>query len=110
MLPGFHTSRYTAREEQEMTGDSVRDDDSVQVAARNVLMGAAPERDADLDILWRQLDPIFQVAPDIHEGDRVIMDAGAYRYVRFNHRVLRAFWIAGLRHGKVTAPLPKPPL
>ena len=23
------------------------------------------------------------------------MDAGAYRYVRFNHRALRAFWIAG---------------
>jgi hypothetical protein len=78
-----------------MTGDSVRDDDSVQVVARNVLKGAAPERDVDLDGLWRELDARFQVAPDIHEGERIIMDAGAYRYVRFNHRVMRAFWIAG---------------
>jgi hypothetical protein len=78
-----------------MTADSLRDDDSIQVAARNVLMGAAPERNADLDNMWRELDPRFQLAPDFHEGDRVIMDAGAYRYVRFNHRVMRAFWIAG---------------
>lgn len=78
-----------------MTGESVRDDESVQVAARNALMGAAPERSADLDDMWRDLDPRFQVAPDVHEGERVIMDAGAYRYVRFNHRVMRAFWIAG---------------
>ena len=77
-----------------MTGNGVRDDDSVQVAARNVLMGAAPERHADLDDMWQELDPRFQVAPDIHEGQRIIMDAGADRYVRFNNRVLRAFWIA----------------
>lgn len=78
-----------------MTADSLRDDDSIQVAARNVLMGAAPERNADLDNMWGELDARFQLAPDFHEGDRVIMDAGAYRYVRFNHRVMRAFWIAG---------------
>ena len=77
-----------------MTDKGVRDDHSIQVAARNVLRGGAPERDADLDDMWRELDPQFQLAPNLHGGQRIIMDAGAYRYVRFNHRVLRAFWIA----------------
>jgi hypothetical protein len=31
---------------------------------------------------------------DIHEGERFILDAGCYRDVRFNHRVVRAFWLA----------------
>lgn len=75
--------------------DDIRDDDGVQAAARNVLMGAAPEREIDLDNVFLNLDPRFQLAPDIHLGERVIMDAGAYRYVRFNHRVMRAFWVAG---------------
>ena len=36
-----------------MTDKGVRDDHSIQVAARNVLRGGAPERDADLDDMWR---------------------------------------------------------
>jgi hypothetical protein len=80
--------------EPEMIDKGVRDDDSVQVAARNVLRGGAPERDADLDDMWRELDPKFQLAPNLDGVQPIIMDAGAYRYVRFNHRVLRAFWIA----------------
>jgi hypothetical protein len=39
--------------------------------------------------------PKFQLTEDVHDGRRVIMEAGAYRLVRYNHRVLRAFWIAG---------------
>ncbi|RAZ89056.1 hypothetical protein DPM33_18945 [Mesorhizobium hawassense] len=78
-----------------MTQDDIRDDDDVQQAARNVLMGCAPERKTALDDMWQELNPKFQLAPDLHQGERIIMDAGAYRYVRFNHRVMRAFWIAG---------------
>jgi hypothetical protein len=78
-----------------MTDSEVREDDSIQDAARNVLMGGAPERKTALDEIWRELDPKFRLAPDVHEGERIIMDAGAYRYVRFNHRIMRAFWIAG---------------
>lgn len=77
-----------------MTADDVRDDQSVQSAVRNLFMGSAPEREDDLAAMWQELEPIFQITPDLHEGDRIIMDAGAYRYVRFNHRILRAFWIA----------------
>jgi hypothetical protein len=78
-----------------MSENEVRDDSSVQTAVRNLFIGSAPERESELAEMWKELDLIFQLTPDIHEGDRIIMDAGAYRYVRFNHRVLRAFWIAG---------------
>jgi hypothetical protein len=77
-----------------MTAEGVGDDHSVQAAVRNLFLDSAPEREADLAAMWQELQPKFQIAPDLHEGNRLIMDAGAYRYVRFNHRVLRAFWIA----------------
>jgi len=44
--------------------------------------------------LWKLLNPKFQIVPDQHEGERIILDAGAYRYVRFNHRAVRAFWLS----------------
>jgi hypothetical protein len=78
-----------------MSVNGVRDDSTVQTAVRNLFVGSAPERESDLIEMWKDLDLKFQLTPDIHEGDRIIMDAGAYQYVRFNHRVLRAFWIAG---------------
>jgi hypothetical protein len=77
-----------------MTDERFRDDDAVQTAVRNLFIGSAPERRADLAAIWQELEPKFQIAPDLCGGDRIIMDAGAYRYVRFNNRVLRAFWIA----------------
>ncbi|WP_369721320.1 phage exclusion protein Lit family protein [Bradyrhizobium sp. LLZ17] len=78
-----------------MSENEVRDDHSLQTAVRDLFIGSAPERESDLVGMWKELDLIFQLTPDMHEGDRIIMDAGAYRYIRFNHRVLRAFWIGG---------------
>jgi hypothetical protein len=40
------------------------------------------------------LEPLFQLTHDTHDGERFMMKAGMDRYVRFNHRVVRAFWIA----------------
>ncbi len=77
-----------------MPENGVRDDPSLQTAVRDLFIGSAPERESDLIEMWKELDLKFQLTADVHEGDRIIMDAGAYRYVRFNHRVLRAFWIA----------------
>lgn len=74
--------------------EEVRTDQDVQFAARALFDGCAPERRQDIDALWVSFRPIFQFAPDIHQGKRFILDAGAYRYIRFNHRVLRAFWLA----------------
>jgi hypothetical protein len=72
---------------------ALRQDESVQDAIKLLFLGCAPEREAELRQLWETLNPLFQVAGEIHEGDRFIFDAGAYRYVRFNHRAVRAFWL-----------------
>lgn len=73
---------------------NVRDDEQVRTAVRNALLGSAPEREAELTTLWEMLEPRFQLTGDTHEGERLVMEAGMYRYVRFNHRIVRAFWIA----------------
>ncbi|WP_057460735.1 phage exclusion protein Lit family protein [Pseudovibrio sp. POLY-S9] len=73
--------------------DKARQDETVQQAIRDLFIGSIPERGEELTSLWNELDPVFQLVPDIHEDERVIMDAGAFRFVRFNHRVVRSFWI-----------------
>lgn len=78
-----------------MSNQNYRDDATVQTAIRNLFAGSAPERPTDLDQLWQLLGPRFQLTGDVHEGERFVMEAGAYRYVRFNHRAVRAFWLAG---------------
>jgi hypothetical protein len=72
----------------------LREDEEVKAAVRNALLGSAPEREPELICLWNVLEPRFQLTADTHDGERLIMEAGMYRYVRFNHRVVRAFWIA----------------
>lgn len=72
-----------------------REDEQVKTAVRNILLGSAPERESELDSLWSILEPRFQLTADTHEGSRLVMEAGMYRFVRFNHRIVRAFWIAG---------------
>jgi hypothetical protein len=78
-----------------MTDTMLRSDTMVQEAAKQLFVGSAPERANDLADMWLDLEPLFQLTDDVHTDGRIIMDAGAYRYVRFNHRALRAFWIAG---------------
>lgn len=78
-----------------MTDIELRSDIHVQDAVKQLFIGGAPERSADLANMWLDLEPLFQLADDVHPDGRIIMDAGAYRYVRFNHRALRSFWIAG---------------
>ncbi|KAB2758410.1 phage exclusion protein Lit family protein [Brucella anthropi] len=75
-----------------MTGE-VRQDETVQQAIRNLFLGSVPERAGELSSLWGQLAFVFQFLPDVHEDGRIIMDAGLFRFVRFNHRVVRSFWI-----------------
>jgi hypothetical protein len=77
------------------SNEAIRDDNTVQVAVRDLFLGCAQERASELADMWLELDLRFQLTPGFHEGKCLIMDAGAYRYVRFNHRIVRAFWIAG---------------
>lgn len=71
-----------------------QNDESVQEAARNLFCGVAPERTAELEMLWKTYRPRFNLLLDDGPDGRFVMDAGAYRDVRFNHRSLRAFWLA----------------
>ena len=71
-----------------------RNDEVIQTAARNLFEGAAPERLDELKSLWDKYHPRFNVLPDAGEEGDFIFDAGTYRDVRFNHRVMRAFWVS----------------
>lgn len=77
-----------------METETVRNDEYVQTAVHALFEGVAPERTAELKDLWEKYSPRFNVLEDITRDGRFIMDAGAYREVRFNHRALRAFWVA----------------
>jgi hypothetical protein len=71
----------------------MRNDSLVQEAAMNLFLGCAPERRTDLANFWQELDPEFQVHDDNHSDGPFIFDAGCYRYVRFNPRAMRLFWL-----------------
>lgn len=89
----------------------MRNDSVVQDAAKALFLGCAPERKSDLDELWRTLRPEFQVHEDNHADGDFIFDAGAYRYVRFNPRAMRLFWLGAfiLWEAFRTAPGPGEP-
>lgn len=71
-----------------------RNDREVQDAAKNLFLGVAPERETELAELWQRFNPRFNILPDDGPEGQFVMDAGAFRDVRFNHRALRAFWVA----------------
>ena len=75
-----------------MTLDT-REDIQEQEAIQNLFSGSVPERENELSQLISDLQIVFQMLPDEHPDGRVIMDAGLYKFVRFNHRVVRSFWI-----------------
>lgn len=69
---------------------------SAQEAKRSVellLDGVAPERAAELRGLWARYAPEFQHLDDDGPDGTYVLDAGLYRFVRFNHRVMRLFWL-----------------
>lgn len=71
----------------------VRQDKTVQRAICDMFIGSVPERAEDLAALWKDNDLVIRLFPDVHEGGRIIMAGGTYRYIHYNHRVLRSFLI-----------------
>lgn len=71
-----------------------RSDEEVQNAARMLFLGVAPERRDELEGLWEQYQPRFNLVLDAGPDVSFVLDAGRYRDVRFNHRAMRAFWLA----------------
>jgi hypothetical protein len=78
-----------------MPANYSRTDEEVQRVVGLLLRGAAPEREEEVRQYWSRYMPLFEMTQDTHEGERFILDAGAYRTIRFNHRVARAFWLGG---------------
>jgi hypothetical protein len=62
-------------------------------AAEILLDAIAPERKDELRNLWTRYGPEFKLLDDDGSEGRFILDAGCYRFVRFNHRVMRLFWL-----------------
>ena len=74
--------------------DNVRSDAEVQKAAQNLFEGVVPERHHELSALWARYSPRFNLLTDAGPDGLFVLDAGLYREVRFNHRAMRAFWLA----------------
>jgi hypothetical protein len=71
-----------------------RNDEGIQQIVKNMFLGVAPERADELEKMWVENDLRFNVLPDDGRDGRFVMDAGCYREIRFNHRIMRAFWVA----------------
>ncbi|MBE3640675.1 phage exclusion protein Lit family protein [Mangrovicoccus algicola] len=69
-------------------------DQAVQQAARNLFLGCAPERKAELENFWKKYHPEFQLMDDAGSEGTFALEAGLFRIVRFNHLAMRAFWLA----------------
>jgi len=74
--------------------NETRSDQEVQEAERRLFEGVVPERAGDLKAHWAQYQPRFNLLTDAGPEGLFVMGAGLYREVVFNHRALRAFWLA----------------
>lgn len=68
--------------------------DDVQEAVWTQFMGLMPERESELKDLWGKYKPKFNLVEDEIRDGKVILDAGMYREIRFNHRVMKLVWLA----------------
>jgi hypothetical protein len=74
--------------------DNWRNDERVQDAAKQLFAGVLPEREAELIDFWQRYNPRFNLLLDKSPHGLFVMAGGRYREVIFNHRALRAFWLA----------------
>jgi hypothetical protein len=63
--------------------DEWRNDEEVQVAAQTLFLGVVPERRADLQALWQQYNPRFNLLLDKTPDGLFVMEGGLYRDVNF---------------------------
>ncbi|MGV8950185.1 MAG: phage exclusion protein Lit family protein [Cypionkella sp.] len=59
-----------------------------------MLLGVAPERAEELQRYWDEFSPQFNVMEDDGPDGPVVLDAGGYVNIRFNHRIMRLFWLS----------------
>src|ERR1700728_655723 len=66
----------------------------LQTVVKDLFLGVVPERSQELNEMWNTYQPQFEILADSGPDGTFVMDAGAYCLVRFNHRILRVFWLA----------------
>jgi len=59
-----------------------------------MLLAVAPERTEELQHYWEQFSPQFKILDDDGPDGPVVLDAGGYVNIRFNHRIMRLFWLS----------------
>ena len=62
--------------------------------ARKLFEGVAPEHKEELSELWKTYSLRFNILTNAGPNGLFVLDAGALRDARFNHRAMRAFWLA----------------
>ncbi|MGE8228637.1 phage exclusion protein Lit family protein [Stenotrophomonas hibiscicola] len=77
-----------------MNGFRQEHDAALQQVIRSTIQAIAPERAEELDSYWAHYDPEIQMASDGAGGEGVVMQAGLYRFIQFNHRTMRLFWLS----------------
>jgi Peptidase U49 len=68
-------------------------DDEVTEQLRALLVGVAPERTEELKDFWTKYGPKVLLVADDDQGSSPVMQAGLYRYLQFNHRMMRLIWL-----------------
>lgn len=68
--------------------------DDVQEAIWTHFLCLVPERKAELEELWNKYQPRFNLVADKTCDGKVILDAGLYREIRYNPRIMKLIWLA----------------
>ena len=66
---------------------------NLREAVHDMLLGVSPERTAELQTYWEDFGLQFQILNDDGPDGPVVLDAGGYVLIRFNHRIMRLFWL-----------------
>lgn len=66
---------------------------TLREVVHDMLLGVASERTAELQTYWDDFGLQFQILDDDGPDGLVVLDAGGYVFIRFNHRVMRLFWL-----------------
>lgn len=66
---------------------------TLREVVHDMLLGVTPERTDELQRYWEEFGLQFQILEDDGPDGPVVLDAGGYVYIRFNHRIMRLFWL-----------------
>ena len=69
-------------------------DSEIQNVCRNLILRAAPEREDELEKLWREYEPCFKLLKDTESNEPEIRIRPFTHEIEFNLRLMRVIWLA----------------